>query len=851
MYTRLRTTFNGCPFRLRTLAVALGLTVLGASPAHAYDWLQMNGSPSHSGNNPLEKSLNHNNVASLTQRFQASLPAVADGAPVLLRRVSTAGGVRDLLFVTTKAGHIVALDAHTGTQVWIKQFGAGSCKINNGSNTCFTTSSPAIDPLRTYVYTYGLDGFVHKLQVGDGTETTTGGWPQLATVKGFDEKGSSALSFATVGATTYLYVTHGGYPGDQGDYQGHVTAINLGTGTQQVFNSMCSDQAVHLMHLGTAPSCVSARSAIWARPGVIYDASLGRIFMGTGNGGWNGTNNWSESVFALNPDGTGAGGKPLDVYTPADQQQLDNGDTDLGSSAPAILPVPASSKVQHLAVQAGKDGDLRLLNLANLSGAGGPGHIGGEIGSVISVPQGTSVVLTQPAVWVNPADGNTSVFVANPSGISGISLQFDGSGNPSLAAHWTNAQSGQGGFSPIVANNIVYYSSGTTLRALDPTSGVSLWTGAIGGTHWESPVVANGMVYVTDESAKLTAFAPSYVPTVVDFNANGKTDLLWHSSGGLTASWLMNGAAPTAVAALMSDPNWQVAAVGDFNGDDKADLVWRNSASGQTSVWQMNGQATTASAVVMTDTHWTVNAVADFNGDGKSDLVWYNATTGQTAMWLMNGITPSTTVIVYADPNWSVRFTGDFDGDGNADLLWRNDATGQTAIWLMHGVNATASAIVYADTAWSVIATGDFDGDGKSDLLWHNATTGQFVVWLMNGTTATGASVILADPKWELAGTGDFNGDGTTDLVLYNATTGQTAIYLMNGLRPSATSIIYADPNWAVTATGDLDGDGKSDLIWSNPATGQTAVWLMNGTSPTTTQIIYADPNWSVANPSN
>jgi hypothetical protein len=42
---------------------------------------------------------------------------VADGAPVLLTNVSTTSGTRDLLFLTTKAGYLVALDAHTGGQV--------------------------------------------------------------------------------------------------------------------------------------------------------------------------------------------------------------------------------------------------------------------------------------------------------------------------------------------------------------------------------------------------------------------------------------------------------------------------------------------------------------------------------------------------------------------------------------------------------------------------------------------------------------------------------------------------------------------------------------------------------------
>jgi len=125
---------------------------LSPSVATAYDWLQFNGDPAHSGNNTFETAIDRSNVASLVFKFQVSLPAVADGAPVLLQSVSTASGVHDLLFVTTKAGHIVALDAQTGTQVWSRQYAAGACRINNDGPECYTTSSPAIDPNRLYVY---------------------------------------------------------------------------------------------------------------------------------------------------------------------------------------------------------------------------------------------------------------------------------------------------------------------------------------------------------------------------------------------------------------------------------------------------------------------------------------------------------------------------------------------------------------------------------------------------------------------------------------------------------------------------------------------------------------------------
>lgn len=508
------------------LVVALAATAAllsgYAMPQH-YNWIEFDGGAQHSGNDAREWRITPANVGGLHKLFQVTLPHHADSAPAVVTGVATPSGTHDLVFVTTTDGRIIALDAHTGAQVWAHQYGPAGCTINNGSNPCYTTSSPAVDPSLQYVYSYGLDGYVHKYAIGTGTETTTGGWPELATTKAYDEKGSAALTVVTTNSGLHeLYVANGGYPGDNGDYQGHITAINLDTGAQQVFNTLCSNQTVHFVETPGTPDCPDVQSAVWARSGVVYDPATDRIYLVTGNGTYApGQHDWGDSVLALHPDGTGSNGNPLDAYTPANYQQLQDDDLDLGSTAPAILPAPAGCADQHIAVQGGKDSILRLLNLDNLSGQGGPGYTGGEL-FTMNVPQG-DMVFTAPAVWVDQSGAMaplafsprrrafampqpaTWVFVATGSGISGLRLACSSGGTPSLTTVW---QDSTGGTSPVIAGGVLFYATSNEILALDPHTGVLLWHDtSIGSIHWESPVVANGIVYITDETNHLTAYS--------------------------------------------------------------------------------------------------------------------------------------------------------------------------------------------------------------------------------------------------------------------------------------------------------------------------------------------------------
>ena len=511
---------------LPRVVVVMLVTGVCAISAHATDWLQFGYDTAHSSYNRAETGYSTPTGNSVLYNYTLpSAAGTADSAPIYLGNVTTASGTKNLLFIVTNNGTLLALDADTITLsvVWSKQPASGGP----------TAGSPAVDPSLQYVYAYALDGKVHKYQVGDGTEVSTGGWPEISTLKPDVEKGAAGLSIATAqNATTYLYSVTDGYIGDSNDYQGHITAINLATGAQNVFNSECSDKTIHFCKSGAAGcsaanDCASTRNGIWGRPGAVYDAGTDRLFITTGNGPYDPTNaagqgiNWGDSVLALNPAGTGGpvSGMPVDSYTPTTFGSATHGDglqgndADLGSESIAIVPAPSGTavKYQHIAVQTGKDGCVRLINLADLSGNNAPAHTGGEL-QALDFPGGSNCATggdgpelrSQPAIWVNPDDGASWIYVASISnGFAAYKVGLDGAGKPSLSQQWTATS----GTSPIVAGRTVYYQSSSHLRALDAVNGAtavlttSIWgTTSFSSQHWQSPILVNGRVYVIDNA---------------------------------------------------------------------------------------------------------------------------------------------------------------------------------------------------------------------------------------------------------------------------------------------------------------------------------------------------------------
>ena len=93
----------------------------------------------------------------------------------------------------------------------------------------------------------------------------------------------------------------------------------------------------------------------------------------------------------------------------------------------------------------------------------------------------------------------------------------------------------------------------------------------------------------------------------------------------------------------------------------------------------MNGTtiASHGSAATLADPNWKIVGSGDYDGDGKSDVLWRNAVTGDDYLWFMNGtsLASAAAVASVADLNWKIAGSGDYNGDGKADILWRNSTT--------------------------------------------------------------------------------------------------------------------------------------------------------------------------------
>jgi len=149
-----------------------------------------------------------------------------------------------------------------------------------------------------------------------------------------------------------------------------------------------------------------------------------------------------------------------------------------------------------------------------------------------------------------------------------------------------------------------------------------------------------------------------------DFNNDTHVDILWRYNGGTGTNliWYMNGTEVVGSAELIgvSDLNWQVAGTGDFNKDGHIDVLWRYyGQAGFNVIWHLqDGQVIgAAETMAVSDLNWQVGAIGDFNKDGNVDILWrYYGSTGFNYIWYMDQANPvgGGEIIPVSDLQWRI-----------------------------------------------------------------------------------------------------------------------------------------------------------------------------------------------------
>jgi hypothetical protein len=339
---------------------------------------------------------------------------------------------------------------------------------------------------------------LHALNVATGAEKLGG--PVVITAPNFvPQRHFNRPALLLANGTVYVAM---GSHGDIPNWQGWVWGYNAST-LAQSFVFSTSD-----------PTSGSNGASVWdGGAGPAADAS-GNIYVTTGNGTYDGTKNFSETVLKLSPTG-----KLLDWFTPFNFSVLDANDIDMGSTGVMILPDAVGSTAhQHLLIGTGKIAILYLLDQSNM----GRLHSGSnlDLQEVIPVPPPNTTQLDGgnygvPAYWNGNIYSTGQNFplsqftiangvVATPQSANSVNTFPPRGAIPTVSASgttngivWVLDLSAWASNGPAILDAYDATNVGNLLFS-SPASG----TGAAGAAvKFTLPTVANGKVYVGGQAS--------------------------------------------------------------------------------------------------------------------------------------------------------------------------------------------------------------------------------------------------------------------------------------------------------------------------------------------------------------
>ncbi len=500
----------------------------GTQPSSATNVLTYKNDVMRTGQNLTESVLTPANVKSSSFGLLRNLTVDGnvDAQPLYLSQLTISGTVHHALFVATENDSVYAFDAQTGATLWhVSVAASGETPSDDHSCSQITpqigvTSTPVIDP------SAGPHGTIFVVSM---TKDASSNYHQrlhaLDVTTGAELTGSPVTITATYGSTSFA-------PGQYAER----AALLLENGTIYTsFTSHCDDAPyggwiiaysestlAQTGVLNVAPGASGSGYAnegpsIWMSGGGPAADANGSVYVLTGNGVFDTTLNaqgfpsggdYGNSFVRISSSGGALA--VADYFTMSNEVTESENDTGLGSGGVLLLPdlTDASGTVRHLAIGAGKDGNLYVVNRDSM------GEFNASSNNIWQELDGA----LGGGVWSTPAYFNGTVYYGPQSGPM-LAFTVTSAKLSSSPTSQTATQFEYPGTFPVISANgtsnaIVwaYENAGTAvLHAYDATNlATELYNsnqaangrdqfGA--GNKFIAPAVADGMVFVASTNS--------------------------------------------------------------------------------------------------------------------------------------------------------------------------------------------------------------------------------------------------------------------------------------------------------------------------------------------------------------
>ncbi len=495
----------------------------GQPSTGATDVLTYHNDVGRTGQNLTETALATSNVNSSTfgKTGFLSVDGKVDGEPLYASGVTISGAKHHVVYAVTEHDSIYAFDPDSGVQLWqVSALGQGETPSDDHGCSQITpeigiTSTPVID--RTQgpngaVYTIAMSKDssgryhqrLHALDLSTGAELFGGPVEVQASYPGTGANSSGGNVIFDPGQYAEragLLLLNGNlYLGwtshcDQGPYTGWLMAYSESTLAQtSVLNLTPNGSDGSIWMSGTAMAADSAGNIYFLDANGTFDTTLNANGMPS-------QGDYGNSFMKVSSSG---GLSVADYFAPYNTLAESNADQDLGSGGALVLPdlTDASGQVRHLAVGAGKDANIYVVNRDSM-GKFNPNsnNVYQEITGQLSSGEFGMPAYFNGTVYFGAVSDNVKAFpITNaqlataPSSLTSTSFTYPGS-TPSISANGT-------------MNGIVWAvenSNPAVLHAYDATNlSHELYNSNQAGARdnfgpgnkFITPMIANGKVFV-------------------------------------------------------------------------------------------------------------------------------------------------------------------------------------------------------------------------------------------------------------------------------------------------------------------------------------------------------------------